>query len=79
MHLLLSAHGDDRALLDELARRWPWAIPTQERPGLIAVEGDSSEPQPLLPLVFARQLLPHAQRCELGLNRHLKQSSMRSP
>lgn len=62
MHLLLSAHGDDRALLDELARRWPWAIPTQERPGLIAVEGDSSEPQPLLPLVFARQLLPHAQR-----------------
>ncbi len=62
MHLFLSAHGDDRALLDELARTWPTAPSTQNHPGLIAVEGDTGVSGPLPLLVFSRQMLPGAKK-----------------
>jgi 23S rRNA (cytidine2498-2'-O)-methyltransferase len=63
MHLILSAHGDDAALLEEIGRAWPAAEPTSVSPGLIAVEEGSLNDVAASPLAFSRQLLPDAAPC----------------
>ncbi len=63
MHLLISAHDHDAALVDEVRRAWPRAaivrhVPQMDRTGLVVVEGISAEETAQTPLVFARQMLP---------------------